>query len=76
MLIRQAKNLLLAQENKKIKNFFNCKNPSDSIAEIFYIMANLYSNEKDYQLSNFYLKISLYLNKNLIIDNLFHSNTN
>ena len=78
MLIRQAKNLLLAQENKKIKNFFNCKNPSDSIAEIFYIMANLYSNEKDYQLSNFYLKISLYLNnkftpnKTLLAENYFY----
>ena len=78
MLIRQAKNLLLAQENKKIKNFFNCKNPSDSIAEIFYIMANLYSNEKDYQLSNFYLKISLYLNnkftpnKALLAENFFY----
>ena len=78
MLIRQAKNFLLAQENKKIKNFFNCKNPSDSIAEIFYIMANLYSNEKDYQLSNFYLKISLYLNnkftpnKTLLAENYFY----
>ena len=78
MLIRQAKNFLLAQENKKIKNFFNCKNPSDSIAEIFYIMANLYSTEKDYQLSNFYLKISLYLNnkftpnKTLLAENYFY----
>ena len=78
MLIRQSKNFLLAQENKKIKNFFNCKNPSDSIAEIFYIMANLYSNEKDYQLSNFYLKISLYLNnkftpnKTLLAENFFY----
>ena len=78
MLIRQAKNFLLSQENKKIKNFFNCKNPSDSIAEIFYIMANLYSNEKDYQLSNFYLKISLYLNnkftpnKTLLAENYFY----
>ena len=78
MLIRQAKNFLLAKENKKIKNFFNCKNPSDSIAEIFYIIANLYSTEKDYQLSNFYLKISLYLNnkftpnKTLLAENYFY----
>ena len=29
-------------------------------------MANLYSGEKDYQLSNFYLKISLFLNKKFL----------
>ena len=78
LLIRQAENFLLTQKNKKIKIFFNCKNPRDSIAEIFYIMANLYSSEKDYQLSNFYLKISLYLNnkftpnKTLLAENFFY----
>ena len=78
LLIRQAENFLLAQKNKKVKNFFNCKNPRDSIAEIFYIMANLYASEKDYQLSNFYLKISLYLNnkftpnKTLLAENFFY----
>ena len=78
LLIRQADNFLLAQKNKKIKNFFNCKNPKDSIAEIFYVMANLYSSGKDYQLSNFYLKISLYLNnkftpnKALLAENFFY----
>ena len=36
--------------------------PKSNLAEFFYIMANLYSSEKDYQLSNFYLKISSFLN--------------
>ena len=55
-----------SNENKKIRNLFNCKNPKDSLAEFFYIIANLYSSEKDYQLSNFYLRISLFLNNNFL----------
>ena len=62
LLIRQTELFLQKNENKKIKNFFNCKNPNDSLAEFFYTIANLYSSERDYRLSNFYLKISLFLN--------------
>jgi len=77
LLIEQAENFILTKNMKKIKNFFNCKNPRDSIAEIFYIIANLYSTQKDYKLSNFYLNISLLLNnkftpnKTLLAENLF-----
>ena len=38
------------------------------MAEIFYVLANMYSTQKDYQTSNFYLNISLLLN------NKFHPN--
>ena len=62
LLIRQAELFLKNGENKKIKNLFNCKNPNDSLAEFFYTIANLYASEGDYRLSNFYLKISLFLN--------------
>jgi len=78
LLIEQAENFILTENNKKIKNFFNCRNPRDSIAEIFYIIANLYSTQKEYKLSNFYLKISLFLNnkftpnKTLLAENFFY----
>jgi len=62
LLIRQTDLFLQKNENKKIKNFFNCKNPNDSLAEFFYTIANLYASERNYRLSNFYLKISLFLN--------------
>ena len=55
-------NFLLNNKNEKIKNIFNCKNPNDSIAEFFYVIANLYSSEKSYKLSNFYMKLSIFLN--------------
>ena len=78
LLLEQAENFILTENSKKIKNFFNCSNPRDSIAEIFYVIANLYSTQKEYKLSNFYLKISLFLNnkftpnKTLLAENFFY----
>ena len=74
---RHSSNLLLKQtefffqnsENEKIINFFNCQNPKDSLAEFFYVIANLYSSEEEYRLSNFYLKISLHLNNKFLSNN-------
>ena len=78
LLIKQTENFILTGNSKKIKNLFNCKNPMDVIAEIFYVVANIYSTEKSYQLSNFYLKISFFLNnkftpnKTLLAENFFY----
>ena len=78
ILIHQTYDYLSSEKYKKIKNFFNCKNPLDIMSEFFYIIANLYSAEKNYLLSNFYLKISLFLNKkfesnqNLLAENYFY----
>ena len=69
LLIKETENLLLKEKNEKIKSFFNCKNPNDVLAEFFYVLANLYSSERNYQLSNFYLKISLFLNKKFLTNN-------
>ena len=80
LLIKQSEDFILKNDSQKIENFFNCKNPKDNIAEIFYILANLYSSEKNYQMSNFYLKISLFLNKKftpnktLLAENFFYQN--
>ena len=81
LLIKQTE-VFFNGESKKIKNFFNCKNPKDSLAEFFYVIANLHSNEADYKLSNFYLKISLFLNdkfltnKALLAENFFYQKKN
>lgn len=78
LLIKEANNFILNKQSKKIKNFFNCQNPKDVIAEFFYILANLYSSEEDYKLSNFYLNISLFLNdqflsnKALLAENYYY----
>jgi len=78
LLIKQTEFFFLNDKNEKIRNFFDCKNPKDSLAEFFYVMANLYSGEKEYRLSNFYLKISLFLNnkflpnKALLAENFYY----
>ena len=63
LLIRQTNDFINQNQTKKIKNFFDCNKPTHSIAEIFYVLANMYSTEREYQTSNFYLNISLFLNK-------------
>ncbi len=82
LLIKQTEIFFLNNESKKIKNFFNCKRPNNSIAEFFYVIANLYSSQKDYKLSNFYMKISLFLNnkflpnKALLAENYYYQGKN
>ena len=66
LLIKETEYFLKNKKYEKIKNFYNCKNPKDSLAELFYVIGNLYSGENDYQLSSFYLKISHFLNKDFI----------
>jgi tetratricopeptide (TPR) repeat protein len=62
LLISQSKKWI---EEKKFKNFhkiFSCKSSNDIIGEFFFLVANLYSSQDDYNRSNFYLNISHYLN--------------
>jgi len=66
LLIEETENFLKEGKSKKIKDFFNCKNPNDSLAEFFYVIANLYASEKDYKSSNFYIKISQFLNNKFL----------
>ncbi len=66
LLIEETENFLKEGKHQNIKNFFNCKNPNDSLAEFFYVIANLYASEQDYISSNFYLKISQFLNNKFL----------
>ena len=66
------RNLLLNQylidlNEKKNINKFNCIKENHVIAEILYITANALSSQSSYPLSNFYLNLAKYLNKD------FHS---
>ena len=78
LLIKQSEDFFKKGEFKKIKKLFDCKNPRDSIAEILYVMANIYSANENYNLSNFYLNLSLFFNnkflpnKILLAENFFY----
>ena len=66
LLIKQSEDFILKGKHKKVKEIFNCKNSKDSIAEVLYVMANIYSTNKNYQLSNFYFNLSFFLNNKFL----------
>jgi len=66
LLIKQSEDFVFKKNYKKIKGFFNCNDPKDSIAEIFYVMANIYSTNQDYKISNFYMNLSLFFNNKFL----------
>ena len=62
LLILQTKNWIEADQFIKISSIFSCKKETDILGEFFYLIASLYSSEESYAKSNFYLKISNFLN--------------
>ena len=84
-LKKNPRNLLLNQykidlENSENNFHFDCKKREHVIAEILYITANALSSQSIYPLSNFYLNLSKYLNKDfhafdtLIAENFYKVN--
>ena len=69
LLILQSKRWIERKEYKNFSQFFSCKSESDLISEFFFIIANLYSSQEQYNKSNYYLSISNYLNKKFIFNN-------
>ncbi len=62
LLMLQSKNWI---DNSKFENFskiFSCKSENDILAEIFFLISNLYASQEDYDASNFFNNISNYLN--------------
>ena len=66
LLIEETETFLKEGNFEIVKNFFDCKNPNDPLAEFFYVISNLYASEESYRLSNFYLTISKFLNENFL----------
>ena len=79
-LEKYPRNLLLNQykidlANSKNNFDFDCKKKQHIVAEILYITANALSSQSIYPLSNFYLNLSKYLNKEfLAFDTLMAEN--
>ena len=75
LLISQAKYWIENKKFEEFQNVFSCKNPQDIVSELFFLIANLYSSQDNYEQSNFYLNISydlnhkFYLNLSLLAEN-------
>ena len=62
LLVVQTKNWIDRGKTEKFNAIFSCKKESNILSEFFFLISNLYSSQKDYEKSNFYLNISNYLN--------------
>ena len=62
LLISQGKKWIEDQKPEKFKKIFSCSNPTDIVSEFFFLVSNLYSSQKNFENSNFYLNISHHLN--------------
>ncbi len=62
LLILQSKKWIDENNFNSFSNIFSCKSENDILAEIFFLVSNLYSSQENYEMSNFYLSISYYLN--------------
>tara|TARA_B100000780_G_scaffold237937_1_gene179191 strand:- start:865 stop:2565 length:1701 start_codon:yes stop_codon:yes gene_type:complete len=62
LLISQGKKWIEDERLEEFQKVFSCRNANDIIGEFFYLVANVYSSEEDYENSNFYLNIAHFLN--------------
>jgi len=80
LLIMQTKNWIDNKKLKKITEIFSCKSESNILSEFFYLIANLYSSQNDFEKSNFYINISNFLNPkfkfnlSLLVENYYKNN--
>ena len=62
LLTAQSKQWIDQENYDNFEKIFSCKNSSDLIAELLFIISNLYSSEGELEKSNFYFNLSNYLN--------------
>ena len=77
LLVLQSKQWVDNLEFEKFNKIFSCENEKHLLSEFFFLIANLYSSDEEYDYSNFYLNIANYLNSNfyynltLLFENYF-----
>ncbi len=68
LLISQGKSWIDKGNLQKFKEVFSCKNHNDLIAEFLFLISNLYSAQDNYEMSNFYLNLSNFLNPRFVFN--------
>ena len=62
LLLSQGKSWIENENEQRLNDIFSCRNHNDLISEFLFLISNLYSSQKDFKASNFYLNLSSYLN--------------
>ena len=68
LLLSQGKSWIDNGNLQKFKEVFSCKNHNDLIAEFLFLISNLYSAKDNYEMSNFYLNLSNFLNPRFVFN--------
>ncbi len=68
LLLSQGKSWIDNGNLQKFKEVFSCKNQNDLIAEFLFLISNLYSAQDNYEMSNFYLNLSNFLNPRFVFN--------
>jgi len=67
-LISQGKNWIESGNPDKFTKVFSCKNHNDIISEFLFLISNLYSSQDNFEKSNFFLKLSNFLNPKFVFN--------
>ena len=62
LLISQSKKWIENEKFEKFVKYFSCNSETDILSEFFFLLSNLFSSQEMYEQSNFFLRISEYLN--------------
>ncbi len=68
LLLSQGKSWIDNGNLQKFEEVFSCKNQNDLIAEFLFLISNLYSAQDNYEMSNFYLNLSNFLNPRFVFN--------
>ena len=69
LIVFQSKQWIDNGEFSNFSKFFSCDNPNDLLSEFFFLVSNLYSSQEIYGKSNFYMFLSINLNKKFYFNN-------
>ena len=68
LLLSQSKSWIDNNKFDEFNNIFSCNNHKDVISEFLFLISNLYSSQDNFEKSNFYLNLSIYLNPKFVFN--------
>jgi Tfp pilus assembly protein PilF len=68
LLLSQGKSWIERNKFKEFGKIFSCKNQNDVLGEFLFLISNLYSSQNAFEKSNFYLRLSSYLNPKFVFN--------
>ncbi|MBD1137900.1 hypothetical protein IDH33_03680, partial [Pelagibacterales bacterium SAG-MED43] len=68
LLLSQGKSWIERGQSKEFSKVFSCKNQNDIVGEFLFLISNLFSSQKEFEKSNFYLSLSYYLNPKFVFN--------